>query len=208
MKSIITLAVVVALFCGYWYFIYAPADTEVVVPMVEVEEVVELSDSPVISAPAQIAQFSNTDFGFGFKYRIKPYGYSVFENTAAQNVEQNMLFGVTLVRSGDYNESVRAAAEGNAHDGPPAISVLVFDAPNVSDVPVWLTQNKLVTNCEPDTVLSTVLANKDASSCLWDGLYQGVTVALLQDNKIYLVTGTREGNETPDGYSYEKDFND
>ncbi len=112
------------------------------------------------------------------------------------------------MRSDDYNESVASAAAGNAHDGLPAIVVSVFDAVGTSNLETWLVQNNMITNCTADSVLATEIDGKDASSCLWDGLYSGITIALLFDQKIYLFTGTREGDETADGYSYEKDFNE
>ena len=47
---------------------------------------------PTESAPAQIAVFENTDYDFTFKYRIKPYGYSMFENNLQQNIDLGTLF--------------------------------------------------------------------------------------------------------------------
>ncbi len=160
------------------------------------------------SAPAQIAVFENKEHSFTFKYRIKPYGYSLFENNAQQNTEQGTLFGVTLVRSTDYNDSVKAAAEGNAYDGPPSMLVYVFSAPLGTNLAQWLEQNKIHSNCEEGTVMPISVAGEAGTSCLWDGLYAGETRAVQRADKIYLLSGTRENMETPDGYSYAKDFMD
>lgn len=209
MKKILFLIILVTLISGYFYYTYTSSYPNTPEPEpVQVDTTFETIDPQTTTAPAQIAVFENSEYGFNFNYRIKPYGYSVFENSGQQNLDQGTLSGVTLVRSDDYNETVRAAAEGNAYDGPPSMTVSVFEAPIVTDVPLWLTQNKMITNCEPGSVLSTVLAGRDASSCLWDGLYLGVTVASLHNNKIYLLTGTREEGETRDGFSYKKDFDD
>lgn len=102
------------------------------------------------------------------------------------------MFGTTFVRSTDYNDSVKSAAEGNAHDGPPSMSVYVFSGSKALDLNAWLVGNKMITNCEEGEILASTLAGKDAMSRLWDGLYLGVTVALMHDNKIYVLTGTRE----------------
>jgi hypothetical protein len=209
MKKILFLIILVTLISGYFYYTYTSSYPNTIEPIpVQVDTTFETLDPKTATDSAQISVFENSEFGFNFKYRIKPSGYSLFENSPVQNIEQGTLFGVTLVRSDDYNETVRAAAEGNAYDGPPSMSVSIFDAPNVTDVALWLTQNKMVTNCEPGSVSATVLAGRDASSCLWDGLYLGVTVALLHDNKIYLLTGTREEGETVDGFSYKKDLDE
>lgn len=207
MKALLIVLVLVAAGSAYFYFNYAPADVTVDVPVVEVDEPVD-TPLPTTSAPAQIAVFENTDYNFTFKYRIKPYGYSLFENTLDQNMDMGTLFGVTFMRSDDYNESVKAAAEGNAYDGPPGMSVYVFSASKVLDLDAWMIDNKMITNCIEGEVTATVLAGQDASVCLWDGLYPGTTIAQISDNKIYLLVGTRESSETPDGYSYEKDFNE
>jgi len=209
MKTLIILLLIVIVGSVYFYYDFEPADVPTEVTVAELDVVNEAPTStPAVSAKPQLKTFSNAEYDFSFDYRIKPYGYSVFENTAEQNLDQNMLFGATLVRTDDYNESVKAAEEGNAHDGPPAMSVYVFAAENVKDVGVWLTQNKIITNCEPGSVKASTISGKDASSCLWDGLYLGVTTAVLNNDKIYVLTGTRESSETKDGYSYEKDFNE
>lgn len=207
MKALLIILAFVAASSAYYYFSYAPADVTFVAPVVEIEEPVD-TPLPATPAPAQIAIFENTDYNFTFKYRIKPFGYSVFENTLDQNIDMGTLFGATFMRSDDYNESVKAAAEGNAHDGPPSMSVYVFSASKVLDLEAWMVGNKMITNCMEGAVTATELAGQDASVCLWDGLYPGVTIAQIRDNKIYLLVGTRESSETAEGYSYEKDFNE
>lgn len=158
--------------------------------------------------PAQISVFENKEHSFTFKYRINPYGYSLFENNAQQNTEQGTLFGVTLVRTTDYNDSVKASAEGNAHDGPPSMSVYVFTAPLGTNLAQWLEKNKILSNCEEGTVMPISVAGEAGASCLWDGLYAGETRAVQKTDKIYLIMGTRENMETQDGYSYAKDYID
>ena len=206
MKALLLILVIVTAGSAYFYYSYAPAGVTVDVPVVEID-VPDDTPLTVTSAPAQIALFENTDYDFTFKYRIKPYGYSIFENNLDQNIDLGTLFGVTLMRRDDYNESVKAAAEGNAYDGPPGMSVYAFSASKVLDLEAWLMGNTMITNCSAGEVTATMLAGQDASVCLWDGLYPGTTIAQISDNKIYLLVGTREGAETEGGYSYEKDFN-
>ena len=200
--------IVVCVFGGlaYYYFVFMSV-TPVVVPTVAKPEFAPTSKYVLDTiASDQIAQFSNAAYSFGFRYRIKPYGYSIFENTAEENKQQGSLFGVNLLRSADYNDLESARARGVAYDGPPAISVSVFDATGVFDVHDWLVAHRVVTNCEEGTTLATVVADQDAVSCLWDGLYSGVTVALLHDTTIYLFLGTRDETEVPGGHLYKKDF--
>lgn len=206
MKTFILTLLLLAVLGGA--YVYYQIDTKVAEAPVVETGVADETPLPTTSAPAQIAVFENTDYDFMFKYRIKPYGYSVFESSAEQNIDMETLFGVTLIRSDDYNESVKAAADGNAHDGPPAISLYVFSASKVLDLSAWLVGKRMITNCAEGQVLATTLDGKDAMSCLSDGLYPGVTVAQIHNNRIYVLIGTREGAETPDGYSYEKDFNE
>jgi hypothetical protein len=207
MKALLLILIAVALVSAYFYYSYAPVDVTVDVPVVEIKEPVD-TPLPTTSTPTQIAVFENSDYNFMFKYRIKPYGYSLFENTLDQNIDMGTLFGVTFIRSDDYNESVKAVAEGNAYDGPPGMSVYVFSASKVLDLSEWMIGNKTITNCMEGEVTATVLAGQDATVCLWDGLYPGTTIAQIRNNKIYLLVGTRESSETTDGYSYEKDFNE
>ncbi|MBY0538121.1 hypothetical protein K2P47_01835 [Patescibacteria group bacterium] len=207
MKALVLVLIVVVVVSAYFYYDFSPADTPTEVPVVEIEEISK-TPLPPTTAPAQIAVFENSDYNFTFNYRIKPYGYSMFENTLDQNIDMGTLFGVTLMRSDDYNAVVKAAAEGNAMDGPPSMSVYVYSASKITDLEAWLIDNKMITNCMDGEVTNTMLAGNDAKSCLWDGLYPGVTVAQISDNKIYLLVGTRESMETEGGFSYEKDFNE
>lgn len=194
---------------GYFYYRAQERGVQVSAPALPVVENDNPSNTvPVTVASDQIAQFTNTDFDFGFRYRIKPYGYSIFENTPEQNTQEGSAFGINLLRSEDYNALESARARGVAYDGPPAISVFVFDATGVSDVHNWLVRHTMITNCEEGTTLATVVAGRDAVSCLWDGLYSGVTVALLYDAKLYLFVGTRDETEVPGGHTYKKDFED
>ena len=207
MKTFILVLAILGLVGAGYFYSRSQQETSIETPA---ETLDSQNDSlpPAAAAPAQIAVFENADYGFRFDYRIKPFGYSIFENNTEQNLELETFFGVTLVRSDDYNASVQAAAEGNAHDGPPSMSLYIFSAQGVSDLETWLVENRMITNCNEGEVGATMLADADASSCLWDGLYPGVTVAHIRDNKIYVLVGTRESSETIDGYSYEKDFNE
>lgn len=209
MKTFVSLLLLVILAGGYIYYRLSSTPQPVSTSVAPVTVTEQLPNSlPTPGTPVQIAQFTNDQFQFSFTFRIKPYGYSLRENTPVQNQEQGTLFGVTLLRSADFNAVESATAQGIPHDGPPSMSVFVLDAKGVSDAGVWLTEHRQLTNCEVGTVLATVVAGKDASSCLWDGLYAGVTVALHYADKMYVLIGVRDEGETTDGYSYKKDFDD
>ncbi len=209
MKILVSLGFIAVLISGYVYF---HLDREPVpVPTSAVTETPDDEfppDVPETGPGVQIAQYTNSTHAFAFKYRLKPYGYSIFENSPLQNSEMGSLFGINILRSADYNERESAIAQNMPYDGPPAISVIVFEASGVSDVASWLEEHERVTNCQAGSVLATVVADQDASSCLWDGLYSGVTVAVLHADKMYVLTGVRDEGETTDGYSYKKDFED
>lgn len=207
MKVLILIVAAFTVVSVYFYFTIAPADAPFYTPVLPLDEIID-TPIPTTSAPAQIAVFENTDYDFTFRFRIKPYGYSVFENTLDQNIDIGTLFGATFMRSNDYNESVKAAAAGNAIDGLPSMSVYVYSASKVLDLEAWLASNKKITNCVEGEITATELAGQDASVCLWEGIYPGTTIAQISDNKIYVLIGTRESAETLDGYSYEKDFNE
>ncbi|MES2749386.1 MAG: hypothetical protein V4606_03260 [Patescibacteria group bacterium] len=209
MKTIL-IGVLFLIFIGGYFYINntVTQQPEEVTEVMPGDTTVLPETAPTQSAPAQIAQFVNDDHDFGFKYRIKPYGYSVFENNTEQNTEQGTLFGVTLVRSDDYNESVKAAAEGNAYDGPPSINVSVYAAPLDTNLPSWLVTNSVRTNCQVGSVAPMMVVGEAGVGCVWDGLYAGETRAIQREDKIYVLMGTRENMETPDGYSYSKDFMD
>ena len=208
MKTLLIATVGLVFIGGYFYYLSAINSKPEIEEVKPNETAVPQTTTTTASVPAQIATFENADYNFTFTYRVKPYGYSVFENNTQQNAEQGTLFGVTLVRTDDYNEAVKAAAEGNAHDGPPSMSVSVFTVPEGTNIAEWLVRNKIFSNCQEGSVMPISVASEARASCLWDGLYAGETRALIEGTKIYLLTGTRENMETTDGYSYAKDFMD
>jgi hypothetical protein len=208
MRKIITsvLVILLVVVCVL-YFLNKPN----IAPEVIVDQSNNLTDDtnfvPTLASD-QIAVYENIDFGFKFKYRIKPYGYSVYNSTDEERYNIGSIFGVNFLRSEDYNSLERAKAEGIAYDGPPSISVNVFSASKVLNLPDWMVGNEKFTNCVDGSVVATSFSGLDAYSCLWNGLYSGVTIALSSNNKIFVLTGTREESEDNFGYSYKKDFED
>lgn len=209
MKTIIGLLVAIMIIVGGYVVYNKDSSSKIVTTKDTATTTVPTINSETNSSVAtQVTEFKNTENHFTFTYRTNPYGYTVTENTQAQNTEQNKVYSLSLVRTDEYNALKQAVADGENYDGPHAISVSVYNAGTSKDINTWLSEHQTETNCEKDTILSTTLDKQDASSCLWDGLYQGVTVGIIQDEKVYLLTGTREEEENTDGYSYNKDFND
>lgn len=171
-------------------------------PETAISPVVTITDNSV----TQFSEYVNEEYHFQFKYRLQPTGYSLFTETDQQNNSEGSLFGISMIRTDEYNDSQRALEGGMPYDGPPAISVKVLKATGVTDINAWLIDHQQLTNCEEDTILATVIDNQDASGCMWDGLYKSQTLALLSDSYIYLFTGTIGEDETDTGFSYIGDF--
>ncbi len=198
MKILLGIFLVAAIVGSYYFFVMSTVEE----PAVE-EVLQENSFAQGETGGVRMVTYKNQFFNFSFLYRSTPYGYLVFENTKEENIASKMLYGMSLIRVADY-ESVMATKDT---DGPPSITVSVYQGGGDTDIATWLYNNKQATNCEEETVLATVVAKQDAASCFWDGLYAGITVGVLRDDKVYLLTGTRD--ETEEGkYSYKKDFDE
>lgn len=212
MKWIVLLIITVTVLSGYFYYIFyisTPVESVTRMPDFVLENTASNPPSFVKNGAAdQIALFESKEYGFSFKYRIKPYGYSVLENSPAENTARGSLFNVTLMLSNQYNQMQADIARGEYYGGPPTIGVEVFPASGVTNINDWLLANISFTNCVEGEVLATVVAGKDAASCLWDGMYAGITVGILHSNKIYLLTGDRQESVPDDWYSAKKDFED
>jgi hypothetical protein len=165
----------------------------------------EVTESPATEPQTSLIQmttYANQEFGFNFKYRKSPFGYLVLEEPAEQADGSKSLFEVTLMRDTEY---ARITTMSDT-DGPPTITVSVYRTLGSTDVGSWLLKNKLVTNCEEGEILATVVSGKDASGCKWDGLYAGMTIALLQGEYVYMLTGTTDDPNSEAQFSYKNDF--
>jgi hypothetical protein len=181
----------------YYFFQMRSLEQEVAVPVV--------ADVPAYEPQTTIVQmtnYGNQEFDFNFTYRDSPFGYLAIEKPSLTTTVDGSLFEVTLMRHTDY---ARVIASRDT-DGPPTIQVSVYRALAFTDVDSWLLKNALVTNCEEGEIRATVVDGKDASGCRWDGLYVGMTIALLQGEYVYMLTGTVDDPNAENQFSYEKDF--
>ncbi len=78
MKTIFTALLVLVAAGSYFYVHFKSAEAPDATVSPKVTDVKETDGSlpTVPSAAPQIAVFENKEFNFGFKFRIKPYGYS------------------------------------------------------------------------------------------------------------------------------------
>lgn len=119
--------------------------------------------------------------GYSFAY---PENYVVVENPAGSGVRESL----TVMTRGDY-----ADFQGSdvPREGPTAITVEVFDNPNALSAGAWAERNPLsnFNRTFGDYKVAT-LGGEAAVAYRWSGLYEGESVAVSRDGRVYVFSVT------------------
>lgn len=213
-KIPLCLIVIFTLVCGYIYFRFDKFTVE--------DRSIESTSQDIVPVPILVspkitsesvqgfktAQFVDEKLGFSFTYRSNPEGYSVILQPTAGASYQNLLAMYSVMKTTNYNQMVQNLAQGTYYGNPTHIVVQVYDANGDININSWLLKNSISTNCEVDTTSATIISDKEASRCLWSGMYDGITVGLLFNDKVYILTGTTDRSQSAVGYSDYDDFNE
>lgn len=214
MKILLGLLVIFTLGYGYFYLGFDPATVEETSIESASQNIalVPVLVSPKITAGKEqglrTSEFINNELGFSFIYRVNPDAYSVVLQPTAGASYQNLLAMYSVMKTSDYNKIIQDSAKGIYYGSPTAIGVQVYDAGGAININTWLLDNSISTNCEVETIFVTTVDGKDTSGCNWSGMYEGITVALLHKNRVYMLTGERDENISAYKYSNYSDFNE
>ena len=124
--------------------------------------------------------YQSAAYGFSFLY---PSDYQFSEQTSTS---EDM---ITLTRKEDLPLP-------QASEAPPTITVGIYSNPSSTDLGTWLTNNGSASNYTlPNTAASatTVASTTPAIAYLWEGLYQGASIAFEHGTNVIIFTGTYNG---------------
>lgn len=132
------------------------------------------------------ATYASTELGIQFEYTVYPNGYVLQRIEKRASDDENLLGSLLLMRQTDLDELLESI-EGR--EGPPTISVLVFDDVDNMQLSEWLAANNGFTNFSEQGVEDITIGGEDAIVYNWEGLYNGQTAAVMMGSRVYVFTG-------------------
>lgn len=147
------------------------------------------------------ATYKNDDLGISFEYRVRPDGYILIEQDKTQVPHPDTVLFVSLFNEREYQELMASSVP---REGPPNISVLVFDNPKNQGARAWADSNGMISNIGAalSGISETTLAGVPAIRYLADGLYVNEIIIASNNNRIYFLVGSYIDENTP----IRKDF--
>jgi len=147
------------------------------------------SEVPTETPPAGGVIYESSSTGFSFAY---PDTYVLVR--APESSE--LLEGVTLMIKSDYEE-LEASTE--PREGPPSITVMVYNNALGASPSQWVMAQPQLSNYGVATsdVLPTLVSGMEAVRYSWSGLYQGESVAVSHQNRIYIFSASWLTPEDP-----------
>ena len=134
----------------------------------------------------------NVEYGFEFKYRTSPSGYTLINAPVTGNEIEGFETGVILMRTNEYE----AMKTGGDRGGPPIINITVYSGikPTLEE---WLVENQGFTNYQSKASIYEIDGNEGLIYS-WEGMFDGETVAVKVEDRIYLFEGSSHSGGSDD----------
>ncbi len=134
-------------------------------------------------------RYRNDDLGLRFEYRITPEGYLLVEQDELQVPSDTLIEYVSLF---DRKEYAALLESTEAREGPPAISILVFENPDALTAREWIEAERILSNIQlvQGDIRTYTISGVDAIRYTTDGLYTNDTIVAENNGRIYMISGS------------------
>src|SRR3989338_6248536 len=139
-------------------------------------------------------RYTNAELGFSLEYRERPEGYFLQEPRGPSE-HPDFLKTLVLIDKKEHEELLNSS---NGREGPPTITMLVFENPEKLQPGAWAEANS-VSNIAllRGEIVETSLAGAPAILYEVDGLYLSDTVIVASGSYMYVISGSylEEGSD-------------
>src|SRR3989344_3027470 len=134
------------------------------------------------------SRYTNEDVGFSFEYRERPQGYFLQEPRGADE-HPDFAEALVLTNKKEHEELLQST---NGREGPPTITMLIFNNPERLSPSMWADANLGLSNIGliRGEVVETSVAGAPAIRYTADGLYLSDTLIVANGGYIYAITGS------------------
>jgi len=144
------------------------------------------------------SRYRNDDLGIRFEYRVDPNGYVLIDQRDNYRGYDNSAL-VEAVSLFDKKEYAELLASTEPREGPPSITVLVFDNPSRHEPLEWVEANRLFSNIALATseIKTIQFSGNTAVRYTADGLYTNDIIVAENNGRIYLISGSYSEEDSP-----------
>lgn len=126
-------------------------------------------------------EYRNDELGFSYRYPEGVKGYVLVDNESG---EEDVILSLALFDRGEYEDLIESQI---AREGPPAITLMVFESEGHQNAADWASQTLRSNLGLGDGVMTEIfVAGVNGVDYNWSGLYQGRSVVLLKNNLIFM----------------------
>lgn len=135
----------------------------------------------------------NSDLAISFEYIVKPDGYTIFQSGRRDGDHPDLVAYLAIRNTKEYEAFLESKF---AREGPPEISVRIFENKKKIDAFAWLNENAQAIhyNKEEHPIARSSIGGVEALEFLSDGLYMQKNFLMESNGKIYLVSGPEDGS--------------
>jgi hypothetical protein len=154
----------------------------------EVDTLIDVLDADHMAAgEEQWEQYTDEKTGFTFMYRKEPNGYILEESIQGEG--ENHVKTIVLMLESDYKALQQST---DAREGPPVISLQIFENVEKVQPGVWADRNSSISNVglSLTDIEETVVAEANAVRYTADGLYPIDTVIIAHAGYIFMLSGS------------------
>lgn len=149
----------------------------------------------------QWERYRNDDLGIRFEFKTEPDGYILIEQNVDTVAYTNLVTYLSLFDTDAYAELL---ASTEPREGPPAISVLIFDNPDNLTPAEWIQVEPQISNINLalSEIMHLTFLGLPAVRYMSDGLFVNDTVVAENNGRIYMISGSYD----QEGSAIRSDF--
>jgi len=134
------------------------------------------------------SRYRNDDLGVRFEYRVEPDGYILIDSEYGGPSPENFVEYISLFNKSEYLELLDSDVP---REGPPGISLIIFENPNNYSPREWVENEKMLSNISLliGQISEIEFSGVSAVRYKYDGLYTNESIVALNNGKIYMFTG-------------------
>ena len=134
------------------------------------------------------SRYRNADLGVRFEYRLEPDGYALVQQDIEELPSDEVVESVSLFNSEEYQELL---ASDIPREGPPSISLIVFENPDNLSLKQWAEESLVSAFSQAiGEIQELEFSGVPAIRYTYDGLYMTEVTIAHNSGRIYLFSGS------------------
>lgn len=131
------------------------------------------------------ARHTDLPLNFSIEYRISPDGYVAVPLNLSN--ESQAVGGISFYDKEEYAEFIASSV---AREGPPGITIEVFENTNTETAREWVENNPRSNYADGNEISEIGIGGLPAAMYVWSGLYEADAIVVATNDYVYMMSGT------------------